>query len=64
MDARDRALPEAGAAEPLPDLPDLLELDLGELKEVDHPVLRQVLAELTERAARPTEMLWGFNNSF
>ncbi|MFD3584870.1 FxSxx-COOH cyclophane-containing RiPP peptide [Streptomyces sp. NPDC058683] len=64
MDARDQSLSEAesvGATEPLPDL---LELDLGELKRVDHPVLRQVLVELTERAVRPTEMLWGFNNAF
>ncbi|MEU9242034.1 FxSxx-COOH cyclophane-containing RiPP peptide [Streptomyces shenzhenensis] len=73
MDAREQSLPEAepgdtaeparaaGAVEPLPDL---LELDLAQLKEVDHPVLREVLAELRERAVRPTEMLWGFNNAF
>jgi FXSXX-COOH protein len=45
-------------------VPDLLELDLGELSTIEHPVLREVLAELRERAAQPSEMLWGFNNSF
>ncbi|MFF7141756.1 MULTISPECIES: FxSxx-COOH cyclophane-containing RiPP peptide [Streptomyces] len=44
-------------------LPDLLELDLGELRTVEHPVLREVLEELRDRAARPSEMLWGFNSS-
>ncbi|MEW2168218.1 FxSxx-COOH cyclophane-containing RiPP peptide [Streptomyces sp. NPDC007084] len=54
-------LPEApGTGE----LPDLLELDLAELRAVRHPVLDEVLAELRERAAQPSEMLWGFNNSF
>ncbi|MFF0382325.1 FxSxx-COOH cyclophane-containing RiPP peptide [Streptomyces sp. NPDC004286] len=51
------AVPEHG--EPLPDL---LTLDLEELRTMDHPVLREVLDNLTERATRPTEMLWGFNN--
>ncbi|MFM9446380.1 FxSxx-COOH cyclophane-containing RiPP peptide [Streptomyces acidiscabies] len=41
------------------DLPDLLTLDLEELRTTDHPVLRELLADLTDRAARPTEMLWG-----
>ncbi|MGW5094327.1 FxSxx-COOH cyclophane-containing RiPP peptide [Streptomyces nodosus] len=51
---------EERAQEPLPDL---LELDLGELRTVEHPVLREVLEELRDRAARPSEMLWGFNSS-
>ncbi|MGV9787755.1 FxSxx-COOH cyclophane-containing RiPP peptide [Streptomyces sp. NPDC004673] len=51
------AVPEHG--EPLPDL---LTLDLEELRTMDHPVLREVLDTLAERATRPTEMLWGFNN--
>ncbi|MFJ9564133.1 FxSxx-COOH cyclophane-containing RiPP peptide [Streptomyces fuscichromogenes] len=70
MDARDQSLPEDESADspepagPTEPLPDLLELDLGELRKADHPVLREVLAELAERAVRPTEMLWGFNNAF
>lgn len=44
-------------------LPDLLELDLAELRTLDHPVLDEVLADLRERAGRPSEMLWGFQNS-
>lgn len=46
------------------ELPDLLELDLAGLRAVRHPVLDEVLADLRERAARPSEILWGFNNSF
>lgn len=45
-------------------LPDLLALDLAELGGIDHPVLREVLGELRARAAEPSEMLWGFDNSF
>lgn len=41
------------------DLPDLLSLDLEELRTTDHPVLRELVADLVDRAARPTEMLWG-----
>lgn len=44
-------------------LPDLLALDLAELGTIEHPVLREVLADLRERAEHPGEMLWGFNNS-
>ncbi|MFF3463963.1 FxSxx-COOH cyclophane-containing RiPP peptide [Streptomyces sp. NPDC001984] len=44
-------------------LPDLLSVDLEELRTIRHPVLREVLAGLRERADRPSEMLWGFNNS-
>lgn len=44
-------------------LPDLLGLGLAELRELRHPVLDEVLADLRERAARPSEMLWGFNNA-
>jgi FXSXX-COOH protein len=46
----------------LPELPELTALDLEELRTVEHPVLREVLAGLRERAERPSEMLWGFNN--
>ncbi|MFF4353297.1 FxSxx-COOH cyclophane-containing RiPP peptide [Streptomyces sp. NPDC001530] len=45
-------------------LPDLLELDLADLRTIQHPVLAEVLEELKERAGQPSEMLWGFNNSF
>ncbi|WP_210572442.1 FxSxx-COOH protein [Streptomyces sp. NBC_00445] len=59
MDAREKAGPEAG--EPLPDV---LGLDLEELRTSQNPVLREVLADLRERSLRPKEMLWGWNNSF
>lgn len=49
---------------PPAELPDLLALKLADLRTIQHPVLAEVLAELRERAAEPTEMLWGFNNSF
>lgn len=44
-------------------LPELLDLDLEELRTVQHPVLHEVLEGLRERAERPSEMLWGFNNA-
>lgn len=44
-------------------LPDLLEVDLEELRTIRHPVLREVLEGLRERAERPSEMLWGFNQT-
>ncbi|MFE2068339.1 FXSXX-COOH protein [Streptomyces sp. Ag109_O5-1] len=44
-------------------LPELLDLDLEELRTAQHPVLREVLEGLRERAERPSEMLWGFNNA-
>ncbi|HET9383485.1 MAG TPA: FxSxx-COOH cyclophane-containing RiPP peptide [Streptomyces sp.] len=49
---------------PAPPLPDLLTLDLAQLGSIDHPVLREVLGELRARATEPSEMLWGFDNSF
>ncbi|GGU45845.1 FxSxx-COOH cyclophane-containing RiPP peptide [Streptomyces daghestanicus] len=49
------------AAEPLPDL---LGLDLAELGTIEHPVLREVLQDLRARAAEPSDMMWGFDNSF
>ncbi|MGW7257200.1 FxSxx-COOH cyclophane-containing RiPP peptide [Streptomyces sp. NPDC054834] len=52
---------EPGRGEPLPDV---LAMDLAELRTVQHPVLREVLEDLRERAAQPGEMLWGFNSSF
>ncbi|MFF7352983.1 MULTISPECIES: FxSxx-COOH cyclophane-containing RiPP peptide [Streptomyces] len=63
MNARDES-PAPGSAGPLPDLPalDLPALDLEELRTIEHPVLKEVLAGLRERAERPSEMLWGFNN--
>ncbi|MEU6088031.1 FxSxx-COOH cyclophane-containing RiPP peptide [Streptomyces sp. NPDC047085] len=70
MSARDDAPARENAGPPqdltdvpdLPDLPELTALDLEELRTVEHPVLREVLAGLRERAERPSEMLWGFNN--
>ncbi|MFE0513412.1 FxSxx-COOH cyclophane-containing RiPP peptide [Streptomyces sp. NPDC058964] len=53
-----------GATDPAEPLPDLTELALAELRTVRHPVLREVLAELRERSRRPSETLWGWNNSF
>ncbi|MEE1666401.1 FxSxx-COOH cyclophane-containing RiPP peptide [Streptomyces sp. WAC07094] len=69
MEARDEAAAEvAEAGEPTAQaskpLPDLLELDLDELRTLRHPVLTEVLDELRERAAQPSEMLWGFNSAF
>jgi FXSXX-COOH protein len=61
MGVRDDALGGDAAEERLPDL---LELDLADLRTIQHPVLTEVLAELRERAEQPTEMLWGFNNAF
>ncbi|MET8133473.1 FxSxx-COOH cyclophane-containing RiPP peptide [Streptomyces sp. NPDC005251] len=46
------------------ELPDLLDLDLAELRTVQHPVLAEVLADLRERSGQPSEILWGFNNAF
>jgi FXSXX-COOH protein len=58
MGARDEKPPPESAGP----LPDLLALDLEELRTVEHPVLKEVLAGLRERAERPSEMLWGFTN--
>ncbi|MFJ3232717.1 FxSxx-COOH cyclophane-containing RiPP peptide [Streptomyces sp. NPDC086787] len=52
---------EPGRDEPLPDV---LTMSLAELRTARHPVLREVLADLRELAARPGEMLWGFSSSF
>ncbi|MDR6976791.1 FXSXX-COOH protein [Streptomyces sp. 3330] len=52
------ALPDLSA------LPDLTELSLADLATIQHPLLQQVLADLRERAGRPSEMLWGWSNSF
>ncbi|MEV6015972.1 MULTISPECIES: FxSxx-COOH cyclophane-containing RiPP peptide [unclassified Streptomyces] len=46
------------------ELPDLLDLDLAELRTVQHPVLAEVLAELRTRSGQPGEILWGFNSAF
>ncbi|WP_335935679.1 FxSxx-COOH cyclophane-containing RiPP peptide [Streptomyces sp. PTD5-9] len=45
-------------------LPELLELDLETLRTLDHPVLRDLVAELCGRAEQPRETLWGFTNAF
>ncbi|QNP70258.1 FXSXX-COOH protein [Streptomyces roseirectus] len=45
------------------ELPDLLTLDLEELRNVDHPVLRELVDDLTDRAKRPSELLWVFNSA-
>jgi FXSXX-COOH protein len=58
MNAHDEPLPGTGAL-----LPDLLDVDLEELRTIENPVLREVLAHLSERAERPGEMLWGHTNS-
>ncbi|MEI5006322.1 FxSxx-COOH cyclophane-containing RiPP peptide [Streptomyces sp. NPDC087659] len=52
------------AADTSGELPDLLGLDLEQLRTLDHPVLSEVLAELRDRAGQPREMLWGFTNAF
>jgi len=44
------------------ELPDLVSLDLEELRNVDHPVLRDLVDELRERAVRPGETLWRFDS--
>lgn len=54
----------SGAGDALPDLPDLLGLDLETLRTLHHPVLAEVVADLRGRAEQPREMLWGFNNAF
>ncbi|MEV1063878.1 FxSxx-COOH cyclophane-containing RiPP peptide [Streptomyces sp. NPDC050263] len=43
-------------------LPDLLALDLAELGTIEHPVLREVVEELRDRAGKSTDMLWGFDS--
>lgn len=50
---------EAVAGEPLPDL---LSLDLAELGTIGHPVLREVVEELRDRAGRSSETMWGFDS--
>ncbi|GAA0458676.1 MULTISPECIES: FxSxx-COOH cyclophane-containing RiPP peptide [Streptomyces] len=60
-EAAGTAVPRAGE---LPELPDLLALDLAELRTVEHPVLAEVLERIRTRVDEPTEMLWGFNSAF
>ncbi|MCZ4095918.1 FXSXX-COOH protein [Streptomyces sp. So13.3] len=45
-------------------LPDLLDLDLETLRELDHPVLSEVLEGLRTRLGEPSETLWAFNSAF
>ncbi|MCZ4123274.1 FxSxx-COOH cyclophane-containing RiPP peptide [Streptomyces sp. H39-S7] len=54
----------AGAPQGAAELPDLLDLDLETLRELDHPVLSEVLEGLRTRLGEPTEMLWGFDSAF
>ncbi|WP_399014768.1 FxSxx-COOH cyclophane-containing RiPP peptide [Streptomyces sp. FIT100] len=64
--AEEPSMSEEGAeadTTPLPDLPDLLSLDLAELRTLRHPVLSELVAELRDRAEQPTEMLWGFTSA-
>ncbi|MFI1028253.1 FxSxx-COOH cyclophane-containing RiPP peptide [Streptomyces sp. NPDC020951] len=56
--------PDLTALPDLTDLPDLTELSLAELGTIQNPLLQEVLADLRERARRPSEMLWGWNSSF
>ncbi|MGW1782164.1 FxSxx-COOH cyclophane-containing RiPP peptide [Streptomyces sp. NPDC002143] len=57
-------LPPTTDSPDLTDLPDLTELSLAELGTIQNPLLQEVLADLRERARRPSEMLWGWNSSF
>ncbi|MGQ4364600.1 FxSxx-COOH cyclophane-containing RiPP peptide [Streptomyces sp. SAS_272] len=57
--ARDFGAGEPGAGGPLPDL---LALDLAELRTIGHPVLREVVEDLRERAGKSSETLWGFDS--
>jgi FXSXX-COOH protein len=63
MGVRDGAA-DADAPDEGEPLPDFLALELADLRTIQHPVLTELLAELTERTAEPGEMLWGFNNAF
>ncbi|MFI9099326.1 FxSxx-COOH cyclophane-containing RiPP peptide [Streptomyces fildesensis] len=45
-------------------VPDLLDLDLETLRELDHPVLSEVLEGLRTRLGEPSETLWAFNSAF
>lgn len=64
MDVRGESVADAYPTGPGAPLPDPLELDLAELRTVQHPVLSEVLEDLRERAGRPTETLWAFDSSF
>ncbi|MET7647879.1 FxSxx-COOH cyclophane-containing RiPP peptide [Streptomyces sp. NPDC005426] len=62
---RDDGAGAAGSgAGPAGELPDLLGLDLEDLRTLDHPVLAEVVADLRGRAQEPQEMLWGFDAAF
>ncbi|MFJ8952428.1 FxSxx-COOH cyclophane-containing RiPP peptide [Streptomyces sp. NPDC102381] len=63
MNGYDEPLEAAGVPDPQEPLPDLTGLALKDLAEIQHPVLQEVLAELRDRATRPGETLWGFNNT-
>lgn len=59
---KDDPMPKSPDLPGLEQLPDLDGMSLEELRTVRHPVLDEVLAELSSRIDEPTEMLWGFNN--
>ncbi|MGW8955214.1 FxSxx-COOH cyclophane-containing RiPP peptide [Streptomyces sp. NPDC055709] len=61
-EAAEAALGQAGGQGG--ELPDLLGLDLAELRTLEHPVLSEVVADLRGRAEQPRELLWGFTNAF
>ncbi|OAH13520.1 hypothetical protein [Streptomyces jeddahensis] len=46
------------------ELPDLLSLDLEELRRLDHPVLVDLLADLRHGRDGAGEMFWGFTRAF
>ncbi|SES36646.1 FXSXX-COOH protein [Streptomyces sp. yr375] len=67
MDAHVEPTADTEVTGDLPDLSELLDLTalgLAELGSIRHPLLQEVLADLRERAKRPSEVLWGFSSSF
>lgn len=57
------ALAHGTAPEEAGPLPDLLGLSLAELRTLDHPVLREVLAELRARVVSPSDTAWHFDQT-
>ncbi|MCX4528035.1 MULTISPECIES: FxSxx-COOH cyclophane-containing RiPP peptide [unclassified Streptomyces] len=54
-----KAVRNAGCAG---ELPDLSGLDLAALREIEHPVLAQVIAGMVERVTHPAEILNAFDS--
>jgi FXSXX-COOH protein len=44
--------------------PDILALNLAELRTIRHPVLSEVLEDLRAGAAQPGDVLWGYGSAF